>query len=104
LAHDKEKGKGVISAHFEPPRSVVCDEGDRALFIDPYYATYPGTIRGVGAVAVPVPARAEDAFQPRARDLAAAAPGARSLLINTPNNPTGAVYSRATLEGIAQGS
>ena len=27
----------------------ACDEGDAALFIDPYYATYPGTIRSVGA-------------------------------------------------------
>ena len=81
---------------------AVCDEGDRALFIDPYYATYPGTIRGVGARPVAVAAHAEDAFQPRAADLAAAAPGAKSLLVNTPNNPTGAVYSRATLDGIAQ--
>ena len=51
---------------------------------------------------VPVAAHAEDAFQPRAADLAAAAPGAKSLLVNSPNNPTGAVYSRATLDGIAQ--
>ncbi|HBS50362.1 MAG TPA: aspartate aminotransferase [Rhodobacteraceae bacterium] len=80
---------------------ATCDEGDRALYIDPYYATYPGTIRGVGAVPVPVQARAEHAFQPRAADLAAAAPGARSLLVNTPNNPTGVVYGRDTLEGIA---
>lgn len=81
---------------------ATCDEGDRALFIDPYYATYPGTIRAVGAQPVPVAAHAEDAFQPRAADLAAAAPGAKSLLVNSPNNPTGAVYSRATLDGIAQ--
>lgn len=81
---------------------ATCDEGDRALFIDPYYATYPGTIRAVGARPVPVAAHAEDAFQPRAADLAAAAPGAKSLLVNSPNNPTGAVYSRATLDGIAQ--
>ncbi len=81
---------------------AVCDEGDRALFIDPFYATYPGTIRAIGAQAVPVQARAEDSFQPRAADLAATAKGAKSLLINTPNNPTGAVYSRATLEGVAQ--
>lgn len=79
----------------------VCDEGDRALFIDPYYATYPGTIRGVGAVPVPVAARPEDGFQPRATDIAAQAKGAKSLMINSPNNPTGVVYSRATLDGIA---
>ncbi|MDQ2088336.1 pyridoxal phosphate-dependent aminotransferase [Marimonas arenosa] len=81
---------------------AACDPGDRALFIDPYYATYPGTLRGAGAVPVAVPARAENAFQPDPKDIAAAAPGAASLLINTPNNPTGVVYSRATLEGVAE--
>ena len=45
--------------------------------------------------------RADDAFQPRADDIAAQAEGAVSLLINSPNNPTGTVYSRATLNGIA---
>ncbi len=82
---------------------AACDDGDRALLIDPYYATYPGTIRGVGAVPVPVATRPEDGFQPRAADLdAAAAPGAASLLINSPNNPTGAVYNAHTLAGVAR--
>ena len=84
--------------------AATCDAGDRALFIDPYYATYPGTIRGVGAVPVPVAARPENGFQPDARDIDAAAGegGARSLLINTPNNPTGVIYGRETLEAIAE--
>ncbi|MCX7299942.1 MAG: aminotransferase class I/II-fold pyridoxal phosphate-dependent enzyme [Rhodobacterales bacterium] len=81
---------------------AACDEGDRALFIDPYYATYPGTIRAVGAVPVAILAHAEDGFQPRAADIAAVAAGAKSLMINTPNNPTGVIYSRNTLEGIAK--
>jgi len=80
---------------------AVCDEGDTALFIDPYYATYPGSLRGVGAKTVPIKARAERHFQPDAADIAGKANGARSLLINSPNNPTGVVYSRETLEGIA---
>lgn len=80
----------------------VCDPGDRALYLDPYYATYPGTIRGVSAEPIAVRTRAEDAFQPDPAVIEAAAPGATSLLINTPNNPTGTVYSRATLEGIAR--
>ncbi|GHF53237.1 pyridoxal phosphate-dependent aminotransferase [Seohaeicola zhoushanensis] len=80
---------------------AACAEGARALFIDPYYATYPGTIRSVGAVPVPVAARAENGFLPRPEVIDAAAEGASSLLINSPNNPTGAVYDRATMEGIA---
>lgn len=82
--------------------AAACDPGDTALFIDPYYATYPGTIRGVSAIPRSIATQAKDAFQPRASDIEAAAKGAASLLINSPNNPTGTVYSRATLEGIAE--
>jgi arginine:pyruvate transaminase len=81
--------------------TAVCDEGDVALYIDPFYATYPGTIRGIGATPQAVPAHPDNGFQPRAADIAEHAKGAKSLLINTPNNPTGAVYSRATLQQIA---
>lgn len=81
---------------------ATCNAGDTALYLDPFYATYPGTIRGASAEPVCIQTRAEDAFQPRASDIAAQAKGAKSLLVNSPNNPTGVVYSRATLEGIAQ--
>ncbi len=81
---------------------AVLDDGDVALYIDPYYATYPGTIRGVGGVPRGVSASPDHGFQPQAADIAAQADDAASLLINSPNNPTGAVYSRATLDGIAQ--
>lgn len=81
---------------------LACDAGDRALHVDPYYPTYPGTIRAAGAVPVVVTARTDHGFQPLEDDLETAAPGARSLLINSPNNPTGVVYDRVTLEGIAR--
>ncbi len=87
---------GLFTTHM-----AVCDPGDRALFIDPYYATYPGTIRAASAIPVPVQAKAADQFQPDMATLDAAAEGAKSLLINTPNNPTGVIYSRDTLAGIA---
>lgn len=80
---------------------AACDAGDTALYIDPYYATYPGTIRGAGGVPQAIQANAENAFQPRVEDIAVHAASARSLLINTPNNPTGVVYSAKTLDGIA---
>lgn len=80
---------------------AVCDPGDTALFIDPFYATYPGTLRAAGAVPKAIEAAPSHAFQPQAADIARAAHGARSLLINTPNNPTGVVYSADTLSGIA---
>ena len=82
---------------------AACNPGDRALFIDPYYATYPGTLRGAGARPVPIPTRAENNFLPDHDAIARAArPGAASLLINTPNNPTGTVYGIDTLKEIAR--
>ncbi|WP_425082728.1 pyridoxal phosphate-dependent aminotransferase [Ruegeria profundi] len=88
---------GLFAAHM-----AVCNPGDVGLFLDPYYATYPGTIRGTGAVARAVQTSAEDAFQPRAEQIEAKVDGAVSLLINTPNNPTGVVYSPETLQAIAE--
>jgi arginine:pyruvate transaminase len=87
---------GLFAAHI-----AACDPGDHALYIDPHYATYPGTLRAVGAIPVAVEARSADGFQPRAAAIAAKAEGAKSLLINSPNNPTGAVYSSETIAGIA---
>jgi arginine:pyruvate transaminase len=78
------------------------DPGDHAIVVAPYYATYPGTFRAAGATFSVVEARAEDGFEPHADAIEAAVrPNTRAILINTPNNPTGAVYSRETLEGIA---
>ena len=79
-----------------------CNPGDTALFIDPYYVTYPGTIRAASAIPKSIKAKAENNFQPSAQDIAASAGNAKSLLINSPNNPTGVVYSRETLTDIAK--
>lgn len=80
----------------------VLDDGDHAIVVAPYYATYPGTFRAAGAAFTVVETRAENGFQPDARAIEAAVqPNTRAILINTPNNPTGAVYTRSALEGIA---
>ncbi|MBN7785244.1 pyridoxal phosphate-dependent aminotransferase [Ponticoccus gilvus] len=82
---------------------AVLDPGDTALYIDPFYATYPGTIRAASGVAVPVRTRAANAFLPSAQAIEELAfeHEARSLLINTPNNPTGTVYPAECLQAIA---
>ncbi|MFW2543517.1 pyridoxal phosphate-dependent aminotransferase [Primorskyibacter sp. 2E107] len=89
----------LLAAHI-----ACCQPGETALHIDPYYATYPGTIRSASADPVAIPTRATDDFlpDPTLVDRIAGETGARSLLINTPNNPTGTVYPRATLEGLAE--
>jgi len=86
---------GLFASHM-----AACDPGDVALYLDPYYTTYPGTIRAAGAIATPVLTRAENGFQPTRDDLEAAPGAARSLLINSPNNPTGVVYTPETIDMI----
>jgi len=83
--------------------AMAClDPGDEAIVIEPYYATYEQTIRAAGGVPVTVQTRADDGFQPDADTLRAAiTPRTRMILCNSPNNPTGAVYTRAAMEGIA---
>lgn len=88
---------GLFAAH-----AGACSPGDLAAFIDPYYATYPGTIRGVGAEPRPIVTTPDTAFQPTRQQLLDGTRGARSLLINTPNNPTGVVYGAQTLAAIAE--
>jgi arginine:pyruvate transaminase len=82
---------------------ATLDPGDHAVVVAPYYATYPGTFRAAGADFTVVEAAAEDGFQPRAEAIEEAlTPKSKAILINTPNNPTGAVYSRESLEAIAE--
>ena len=88
---------GLFAAHM-----AVCQPGDTAAYVDPYYATYPGVVRSAGAIPRPVATRSADGFLPQKTILQAACRGAASLLINTPNNPTGAVYPLETLQGIAE--
>lgn len=82
---------------------AVLDPGEAGLYIDPCYATYPGTIRAASGVAVPIRTEASCAFLPAARTIEelAAEHEARSLLINSPNNPTGTVYPKSCLHGLA---
>jgi len=92
-------GQGALFASCQ----AVLDPGSHAVIVSPYYATYPGTVRAAGASFTEIETRSEDGFEPRAEAIAAAIrPETRMILINSPNNPTGAVYSRATLEAIAE--
>lgn len=92
---------GGQSALYAAVQAVI-DDGDHAIVVAPYYATYPGTFRSAGATFTVVEARAADGFQPRREAIEAAIqPNTRAILMNTPNNPTGAVYGRPALEAIA---
>ena len=79
----------------------LAGEGDELLTFDPYYATYPGTLKSSGATLVPVPLRAENRFRLDLADLAAAiTPRTRALFFANPGNPTGIILSDEELADI----
>ncbi len=80
--------------------AAALDPGETCVVIDPYYATYPATVRGVSGEMRLVKARPELDFQLDPTELIDACEGAGALLINTPHNPTGAVYNETTLNAI----
>jgi N-succinyldiaminopimelate aminotransferase len=80
----------------------VCDDGDEVVLFEPYYDSYKASVRMAGAVPRVVTLRAPDwSFDPA--ELAAAfAPRTRAVIVNTPHNPTGKVFSLDELEAIAR--
>lgn len=81
----------------------VADTGDEIIVPEPYYATYPGVARAGGAEMVTVACDPEDGFVVDPDRIAAAiTPRSRAILLNAPNNPTGAVYPRDVVEAVAE--
>ncbi len=79
----------------------VCDAGDEVVLFEPYYDSYKASVAMAGAVPRVVTLHAPDwTFDPRELE-AAFSPKTRVLLLNTPHNPTGKVFSRDELETLA---
>ncbi len=84
---------------------AVCDVHDQVLMPAPYWVSYPYQAMLANAEPVIVPTFEEDSYKLNAAALAqaiAANPCAKVLILNSPNNPTGAVYSQSELEAIAE--
>ncbi len=83
--------------------ACLLEAGDEVIVPEPYYSTYPATLTAMGATMVTVATRPEQGFQLDAANIdAAVTPATRVVVINSPNNPTGAVYGRETLEAVAE--
>jgi N-succinyldiaminopimelate aminotransferase len=80
---------------------ALLEPGDEAIAFEPYYDSYAACIAMASGTRVPVTLR-PPAFRPDLDALRAAiTPRTRLILLNSPHNPTGAVFSRAELTGIA---
>jgi aspartate aminotransferase len=74
---------------------AICDPGDEVLVFEPFYTNYNGFATMMGVAPVPVTTRAEDGYHlpDRAAIEAKISPKTRAILICSPNNPTGTVYT-----------
>ena len=88
---------GLFATHV-----ALANQGDTGLIIDPFYATYPTTLRSAGLNQRMVKTMPEDNFIPSVSELTKNAKNAKTLLINSPNNPTGTVYDKSNLFEISK--
>lgn len=82
---------------------VLTDEGDEVIIPAPYWVSYPEMVKATGAVAKFVETNAETGLKLTPELLQSAiSPRTKMLILNSPSNPTGMVYSKAELSAIAE--
>jgi len=81
---------------------ALIEPGDEVLYPDPGFPIYPSFTRGLGATAVPFGLEEKNKFQPDMEEIARkVTPRTSAIIFNSPNNPTGTVFSQAALEQLA---
>jgi len=81
---------------------AVVGPGDEVLIPSPYWVSYPEMVALAGGVPVIVPSTEANGFVPDPEEVESLITGStKALLINSPSNPTGAVYPRTFLEKLA---
>ena len=82
---------------------ALVEPDDEVLYPDPGFPIYPSFTRGLGAKAVPFGLREENQFQPDLEEIAKKiTTRTRMIIFNSPNNPTGTVFTSRALERIAE--
>src|SRR5437667_3238942 len=80
---------------------ATCQPGDEVIIPSPYWVSYPDMVRLAGAEPVIVPTMERNAWKMSAEDFEnAMTPRTKMLILNSPGNPTGSVYTREELEAI----
>ncbi len=90
---------GAKQAIFEFMLTVL-DDGDEAILFDPAWVSYDAAVKFAGANPVWVPTDATDGFKPQNLE-EYINEKTRVIVVNSPGNPTGAVYDKQTLKNIA---
>lgn len=81
---------------------AICDKGDEVIIPSPFWVSYPEMVGIAGAKPVMVSFKQQDGFKANAEAIKnAVTKKTKAIVLNSPNNPTGAVYNREALEKIA---
>ncbi|GIX07108.1 MAG: aminotransferase [Candidatus Poribacteria bacterium] len=82
---------------------AICDPGDEVIFAAPYWVSYIEMVRLADAKPVVLPTTAEENFTLTPEAIREALTDrTKAIILNSPSNPTGTMYSRAQLEAIAE--
>ena len=82
---------------------ATCNPGDEVIIPAPYWTSYPEMVRMVGAIPVIVETKPENGWKITAAEFEEAmSPMTKMIILNSPGNPTGSVYSKEELESIAE--
>lgn len=82
---------------------AIVDEGDEVILPSPFWLTYPELIKLAGGTCVYVETKKENNYKMTAEQFLNAITGkTKCLILNSPNNPTGAVYSKDEISAIAK--
>lgn len=82
---------------------AIINDGDEVIILAPYWLTYPEHVKLAGGVPVVVNSLAKNGFKVTPTQLKKAiTPKTKAVIINSPNNPTGAVYTADELKALAK--
>ncbi len=82
---------------------ATCEPGDEVIIPSPYWVSYPEMVRLAGAEPVFVQTSERNGWKMTAKEFEnAMTPRTKMVIMNSPNNPSGAVYTREELEGIVE--
>jgi aspartate aminotransferase len=82
---------------------ALLDEGDEVIIPAPYWVTYPELVKYAGAKPVIVDCDERNGFKMTAKELEdAITPKTKMVILTSPSNPTGSVYSKEELERLAK--
>ena len=80
---------------------ATCQPGDEVIIPSPYWVSYPDMVKLAGADPVIVPTMERNAWKMRAEDFEnAMTPRTKMLILNSPCNPSGSVYTREEMQAI----